>query len=422
MSPSFKLISLHFFSAILSLLAAVVLMMVSYQGLFWNHFSPVILAVTHLMVLGWIAFTIFGAMFQLTPVVLQTPLWSEKLGFVQYGFHLIGLVLLIYSFYIFAFNWITVIGGSLLLIAVVLFIINNSMTIYGAKENNITGVFMIAGNIYLFLTVVMGLMLAINQFYNYLPGNHLKLLTVHAHLGMAGWIGMIICGVSVKLIPMFNLSHGFSFKPTWVVFYVLNVGIVGFSLSRFFGFDSTGDYIFIPVIAVAFLIFFYQILMIIKHRLKKQMDLGIKISLFGYSTLVVATLVGVALLFVANYTIDDKSIDLAVIYGFILIFGFFSQLIMGQLYKIVPFLIWLHYYSKLVGKQKVPLTKDLINKDFSRAQYYLTNSSIFVVLAGFVFQIGEVLLAGLGLYLAGAILFAMSIAQTYVRKTEDDLK
>lgn len=40
--------------------------------------------------------------------------------------------------------------------------------------------------------------------------------------------------------------------------------------------------------------------------------------------------------------------------------GWLGQSVVGYLYKIVPFLIWQSRYSALVGKQPVPLMRDLI--------------------------------------------------------------
>ncbi|MBK7865554.1 MAG: hypothetical protein IPJ75_00310 [Ignavibacteriales bacterium] len=70
----------------------------------------------------------------------------------------------------------------------------------------------------------------------------------------------------MKLIPMFTLSHGYSVKPAWGVFILLNAGVTGFSLFRIFGLSEVSDYIFAPMIALGFILFFYQIVLIIKRE------------------------------------------------------------------------------------------------------------------------------------------------------------
>ncbi|GAB1441566.1 hypothetical protein MASR2M39_04000 [Ignavibacteriales bacterium] len=415
LSPSFKLVSLYFLTAIVSLIAAVVMMIVDYKGLRGHHFSPVVLAVTHITILGWIALTIFGAVFQLISIILKVKLHSEKLAYTQYFFHMVGMILLVTSFYLFNFGTMMVVGGSMLLFAVILFLINLGITLSKGEKRNLTGIFLVASNIYLFLTVLLGLLLAINLGFPFISGDHLALLTVHAHLGVAGWIGMVIAGVSMKLIPMFTLSHGYSVKPAWGVFILLNAGVSGFSLFRIFGLAEVSDYIFAPMIALGFILFFYQIVLIIKKRMKKNLDLGIKFSLFAYTALVVGLALGISILFSSGKGIYAE-MNPNVIYGFIFLFGFITQLIFGQMYKIIPFLIWFHYYSSKVGLGKVPLLKDLLNNNLTKTQYYVTNTALFIILVGLISGMGEVLLGGLFLYLAGALLFSYNIVSIYVKK------
>jgi hypothetical protein len=415
LSPSFKLVSLYFLTAIASLIAAVVMMIVDYSGLRGHHFSPVVLAVTHITILGWIALTIFGAIFQLISIILKVKLHSEKLAYIQYFFHITGMILLVTSFYLFNFGTMMVVGGSMLMFAVILFLFNLGITLNKGEKRNLTGIFLVASNIYLFLTVLLGLLLAINLGFPFIPGDHLVLLTVHAHLGVAGWIGMVIAGVSMKLIPMFTLSHGYSVKPAWGVFILLNAGVMGFSLFRIFGLAEASDYVFAPMIALGFILFFYQIILIIKKRMKKNLDLGIKFSLFAYTALVVGLSIGISILFSGgNGFFGD--INPNIIYGFIFIFGFITQLIFGQMYKIIPFLIWFHYYSSKVGLSKVPLLKDLLNNNLTKTQYYATNSALIIILAGLVSGSGEILLGGLILYLTGVLLFSYNIVSIYFKK------
>jgi hypothetical protein len=130
---------------------------------------------------------------------------------------------------------------------------------------------------------------------------------------------------------------------------------------------------------------------------------------------VVGLAIGVTILFSSN-GVFPADMNPAVIYGFIFIFGFITQLIFGQMYKIIPFLIWFHYYSSKVGLSKVPLLKDLFNGNLAKTQYYVTNSGLFIILVGLISAVGEILLGGLIVYLAGALLFSYNILSIYVRK------
>src|SRR5690348_4029407 len=52
----------------------------SFQG---HYFQPHILAIVHLSVLGWATMIIMGATNQLSPVIADSPLFSEKLPVVS---------------------------------------------------------------------------------------------------------------------------------------------------------------------------------------------------------------------------------------------------------------------------------------------------------------------------------------------------
>jgi cbb3-type cytochrome oxidase subunit 1 len=45
-----------------------------------HYYQPRILALTHTATLGWITLTIMGASYQIIPIVLERPIWSERLG------------------------------------------------------------------------------------------------------------------------------------------------------------------------------------------------------------------------------------------------------------------------------------------------------------------------------------------------------
>ena len=45
-----------------------------------HYYQPHILALTHTLTLGWITLTILGASYQLIPILLERPVWSERLG------------------------------------------------------------------------------------------------------------------------------------------------------------------------------------------------------------------------------------------------------------------------------------------------------------------------------------------------------
>ncbi|MCU7490756.1 MAG: hypothetical protein ACM3UR_08915 [Bacteroidota bacterium] len=52
------------------------------------------------------------------------------------------------------------------------------------------------------------------------------------------------------------------------------------------------------------------------------------------------------------------------------------MLIVGQMYKILPFLTWYHKYSSKAGLEKVPMLKEMYNESLARAEYYMMIASL----------------------------------------------
>ena len=99
-SPPFKIVAKYFIAAIASFVILNFLLLISYSIIGGHHFQPRILAITHVATLGWISMIIFGALFQLVPVVLEVKLFSEKLAEIQFWFYLLGVIGLVYGFWI----------------------------------------------------------------------------------------------------------------------------------------------------------------------------------------------------------------------------------------------------------------------------------------------------------------------------------
>ena len=92
-------------------------------------------------------------------------------------------------------------------------------------------------------------------------------------------------------------------------------------------------------------------------------------------------------------------------FGVLFLFGFAMSITIGMMYKIVPFLIWFHRFSSLVGKVKVPLLKDILPDSLARRQGKTFVLTGLVVLAGigsgqdWVFRAGGVLMVVTSVFL-----------------------
>jgi hypothetical protein len=419
MAPSFAMVSKYFIASVVSFVAFGVLLLVNYYDIVGHHFQPKLLALTHIATLGWISMIIFGAMFQLVPVILEVKLHNEKLGEIQFWIYCIGIIGMVYGFYTFSVGTHFTASAALVTAAMFLFIYNIFRTMMKVTKWNITGLFLIAALIYLAITALSGLILGYNLGFPFINRIHFDYLKIHAHIGFIGWVLMVIMGVGLKLIPMFGLSHNYSTVPAKIAFIAVNIGLLGTSIEWFMTGPAWLLKIYIVFLIFGLFAFIVQIVMILKNRLKLTLDIGMKHSVVGFGYAVIATLLGGLLAFSPpnNESIRESTV---LAYGLIIMVGFFSMLIVGQMYKIVPFLVWFHTFSDRAGKEKVPLLKDLLNETLASIQFGILNAGILVMIGGTVLSNQTVQLIGFALFTISAILFAYNIGNVFYIRVRDD--
>ena len=112
-----------------------------------------------------------------------------------------------------------------------------------------------------------------------------------------------------------------------------------------------------------------------------------------------------------------RDIRLSVCYSFLI--GFACSVSNGMLYKIVPFLIWLHRFSPLVGKIKTPAMKDIIADAPARKQFYLFCLSFILIVVCCIFPVDPLIrIAGVSWSVSSTILFFLQIKAIKIQPPE----
>ena len=404
-SPPFRTVSKYFVTAIISFVLLNLLLLLNHSDIIGHHFNPKILAITHIATLGWISMIIFGALFQLVPVVLEVKLFSEVLAEVQFWIYLIGVIGLVYCFWFFETGLYMNISAILLNLAMFIFAFNIIMTFTRVKKWNITGLYLASAIFYLIVTAIAGLLLAINLGSPYIKIDHLQYLNLHAHVAFIGWVSMVVMGVAYKLIPMFTLSHGYSMKYANWAFWLINIALLG--INTIFHYEDTTFlyYIFTPMIALGILLFLIQVFIIFKKRVRKKLDTGLKYSSYAFLMFGLTTVLGIFIAFVDYQNI----LNLTLIYGYMIIFGYLSMLIVGQMYKIVPFLVWYHKYSSKVGIEKVPMLKEMFNEKYAGYGLYLMIAAILGSIYSLTFRSEIGLLVSFSIMFISSLIFSINM-------------
>ncbi len=408
MSPSFRMVSKYFTASILAFLILNIFLVLNYDSIQGHYFQPKILALVHIAALGWITMIIFGAMFQLVPVVLEVKLFSETLGEIQFWIFLLGVIGLVTAFWNFDIGLHMTLSAILLVVAMLIFIANIGLSMTKVKKWNITGIYLIASLFYLFSTAAAGILMAINLGYPFIQGDHLQYLKLHVDIAFIGWVLITIMGVSYKLIPMFSLSHGYSQKSSVWAFVLINIGLLGISAVMHYKNIPGVYYFFVLLIAAGILAFLFQIIQILKHRIRKKLDIGLKHSVVALTILLLDTILGVFLV-LNNFSDLSLELKLSLVYGYSALIGFFSIITVGQLYKILPFLVWYHKFSSKVGISPVPLLREMFNEKIAVIEFYLLVFGFFGGVVGLILTNNLILLISFSLMLISSLIFVYNM-------------
>lgn len=416
-APDASVVKPHFIFGAISLLILSVMIIFADTALLGPYFDSKIIAITHMAVLGWAIMIVFGALYQLVPVVFETSLFSEKLAKITFYLSGFSVLFLTYSFWITDYFTLLPLAALLMFISLLLFVINIVLSYKNSKKKNISSKFVITAVVWLSVTELLGTLIAFNFRYNFFSESHLHYLKIHATLGLIGWFLMLIIGVGSILIPMFLISHQLDNKKLVKAYYLINVGLLAISVNWFFihvNFINPVFWISIVIGIAFFLSFVYDSY---KKRLRKVLDIGMKHTIISVFSIIFPVVVSLILLL--GFQLQSSLLLRAtLIYGFTVIFGFITTLILGQTYKTLPFVIWLEKYQTLVGKTKTPLPRELYSEKIANAHFYLYLLFIISMILGLVLD--QLFLVRIGSYLLliVAILYNVNVFKMIFHKTK----
>jgi len=366
-------------------------------------------ALTHLITLGWISMTIMGAAYQLVPVALEAQLHSERIARWQYWFMLLGVIGMVAHFWNGHFNGMAWSAG-LVLVAVLLFVWNMGATLWRLPRWGIVAKHVAASVSFLLATAIVGNLVALDKVLGFWRGEVLNIVHAHAHLAALGWVTTIIFGVAYRLIPMFALAADPDERlPHWQ-FWIFTAGVAGLYPAVLLG--SRLQALFALLIAGGIALFVHQIVRIARGRKKPTLDWGVRTALTALAYLVALVPVGLAL--AAGLVPEGEFASrLAFAYGFLGLVGWASLTIIGMMHKIIPFLVWFHRYSGLVGTVPVPSLAQLYSEAWQRRGYWLLNLGTLGTAAGLLAASPGILRGGLAVLAAGAWIFGLNMLAIY---------
>ena len=382
-APSPSVVLPHYAYGALAFIVASIMIFFAADNIVASNIGPKVLSITHVLVLGWITMIIFGALYQLIPVVMEIKLYSEKLALASFFLLGGGTILMSWGFWnsYIGETYLTMAGGTMIIIAVILFAINTLKSAAKSVNKTIENKFIVSSVFWLLITVLVGIFIIVNASHPMISKSNLELLKIHIQFGIIGWFMMLVVGVASTLMPMFFIAHQLNKKYLETAYYLINGGLIALIIALYV---FPNQYLIFALGTVIFagMVFFIKYNYdAYKKRLRRKLDIGMKLSVLAF-TILFSTLIFGILSAIKLDILSDFNMKFNLAYGISLFLGFLTSLILGQMYKTLPFIVWLQKYQDKVGKYKIPLPAELYSEKVADAHYYTFFIAILTIIAG----------------------------------------
>ena len=335
-----------------------------------SRYSIESIVVTHLITIGFFSFVMFGALTQMLPVLVGAKMLRVKLATtIAHVLMSVGMLsmaggLLLHNT---TLNFIALSGlgsGFLVMILSVIYAIRGvehiTATLRGMKRS-----------IYFALLILfMGLYLL----YGYLSGTqdalHLAIANIHSVLAIFGFAGILIIGVAFQVLPMFYVAPKFkNFCKKYVV-NLISIGLLLWFVLNFF----LEEYALVGKFWIALFFWAFATTVWIKLNRRKRPVSDVTVWYWRAASLFLT--LGSFLWIFDEFFKHEYIVMVAILIGG----GFILSILVGMLYKIVPFLVWFHLNA--LGYMSIPTINEMIDKRVAKVQFGLLISA----LVGFVFS------------------------------------
>lgn len=358
------------------------------QDLAGFYYSPHILALTHLVTLGWITGNILGAIYLLAPMSLGVSLPAGKVDHAVFGLFAIGVSGMVSHFWIgndAGMAWSAgCVYAALLFIAAKLWRALRKFRApgyvlfhIGAAITNL----LVAGG--------WGLTVAINKTRGFLPTSPSANVLAHAHMAAIGWAAMLVFGVAYRLLPMFVPGEPARGRLPWISGLMLEAGVLGLFVALLA--QSAWSLAAGVVVCAGIALFLISAVRTVRKRKPApppeppRPDFGLLHALFAFSCIAASSVAGLSL---TRLPQTESTLQLALAYGFVGLVGFLGQIVIAMKPKIFSILAWYYAFTRHGGEKgvKIPRPVDMPVRTFQVFTFALWFVGVPLAAAGILFQ------------------------------------
>jgi len=324
------------------------------------YYHSWMLAIVHLVTIGWITFSILGTIYVVAPVALRMPLPPRRADYVAFALALVGVIGMVAHFWIqefggMAWSAATVTAGILIVGGRVVSRLRRS-GVPSAVKLHIVLAFLNIG-----IAATTGILIGFDKVYHFLPGFILSNVFAHAHLAALGWGAMMVVGVGYRLLPMTLPSKMPSGSSMAASALLLEVGVFGLFVALLL--RSTWMMLFGAIIIAGLTVFLAHVWSMVrtlapKPPIARPVDFAVWHAAAAAASLVAAATIGAALLVLPT---SSSTLHAAAVYGVFGLVGFLGQMVVAMEARLIPLFTWYWAYAR--GGFKVAPRSPLAMRD-----------------------------------------------------------
>lgn len=371
-------------------------------GFFYHSWM---VALVHLVTLGWITLSIAGAFYIVAPAALRASMPARRSDYAAYALLLIGLIGMVAHFWIEEFGGMawsagTAMCGLLLFMARVFGVLRRS-----AAPRAVTLHIKFAA-INLIGAASAGVLLASDKVYHFLPGFVLSNVFAHAHLAAVGWATMMAVGVAYRLLPMVLPSAPPAGRGSTTGAIVMESGVVLLFLgliTRSMLAQVGGALVLAGL--TGFLVHAGRMIATRRSSVGPARSDVIALHVVASGAWLIAAMLLGAVLLVAP--MSEWTLHAALAYGVFGLLGFLAQLIVGMETYLLPLHVW---YWQLAGSdfQQPPAPPLAMgDRNIRMAVFLFWLFGVPTLAAGFYFEAPLMVAVAAWTLLAGVLLAAV---------------
>ncbi|TFG81763.1 MAG: hypothetical protein E4H19_14130, partial [Chromatiales bacterium] len=347
-----------------------------------SRWTPGTLALTHLIVAGFMLQVMCGALLQFVAVVAGANIWRPRLvAAVVHPLITAGAILLVLAF-LRGPQLLFVLAALVFSLALGLFLAVMGLALLRTPARGMSVHTLRLALLGLLVTLVFGVLLTATLGWQGSLQSVWSLVTlvnIHVGWGLGGWALMLVIGVSLLVVPMFQLTPAY---PVWLT-RLAPAGLFGvlclWSLQLLPGADDSQTWQTGILAAGMLLAGLYATVTLWLQSRRRRRQTDVTFVFWRGAMLALAGLTASWLLLQILPQLGGHA-RAPLWLGVLALIGVFVSVITGMLYKIMPFLNWLHLQQATGTEVPVPNMMQMMPPRALRAQMLLHFAALLLLL------------------------------------------